>query len=238
MLSIIFEDDFILVVNKPSNLLVHHSHYARNIDEESLVQLLRSHVGAQVHTIHRLDRKTSGLLVFAKTAEATRHLQAQFESGTVKKTYLALVRGHISEAGFIDTPIKNADDGVYREALTHYIPLAHTETDIPVDPYPTARYTLLQLKPSTGRMHQLRKHMNKIAHPIIGDPKYGNRHHNHMFEAKFGHSMLYLHASHLSFVHPSSKEVLKFSGVLPEHWGDLVSLGFLHSLIENLELRI
>lgn len=213
---IVFEDDFCLIVNKPSNLLVHHSYYARNIEEDSLAEILRNQ-GITSFPVHRLDRKTSGLILFAKKKEDVSVFQALFEENKIEKKYLALLRGHLSENGIIDSPVKN-DRGNYKEAETHFTCIKQIELAIPVPPYETSRYSLVEFTPKTGRMHQLRIHANKIAHPIIGDPKYGNRHHNHMFIAKFGIDKLFLHAKSLEFIHPFTKENLKIEVDVPEFW--------------------
>jgi tRNA pseudouridine65 synthase len=200
MLPIIFEDAYYLCINKPNNLLVHHSHYARNIEEESLMEILKAN-GYNVFPIHRLDRKTSGVLMLAKSKEYVAAFQKMMEQNEVQKIYHALLRGHIIESGTIDSPVKN-ERGNYKEALTHFRCLKHFELDIPVEPYSSSRYSLVEFTPKTGRMHQLRIHANKISHPIIGDPKYGNRHHNHMFITEFQNDHLFLHAESLEFVHP------------------------------------
>ncbi|MGV3631121.1 MAG: RluA family pseudouridine synthase [Bacteroidota bacterium] len=214
-----YEDAFILVVNKPNDLLVHHSYYARNIEEDSLAEQLRQQ-GKAAYPVHRLDRKTSGLILFSKTKAHVPAFQALFESNSIQKKYAALLRGHLAEAGTIDSPVKN-DRGNYKEALTHYRCLQHIELPIPVEPYETARYSFVEFMPQTGRMHQLRIHANKISHPIIGDPKYGNRHHNHMFIEKFGISQLFLHASSLEFKHPLTGELLRITAPLPVFWNIL-----------------
>lgn len=217
---IVYEDDFCLIINKPSNLLVHHSHYARNIEEESLVEYLeKNHFKA--YPVHRLDRKTSGLILFAKEKNNVAAFQALFEQNLITKTYLALVRGHVNVEGIIDSPVKN-ERGNYKEALTHYKCIKHLELDIPVEPYPTSRYSIIEFTPKTGRMHQLRIHANKIAHPIIGDPKHGNRHHNHMFIEKFGIDKLFLHAQSLVFEHPFTKETINVAVDVPEFWKDFI----------------
>jgi len=200
MLPIIFEDAYYLCINKPNNLLVHHSHYARNIEEESLMEILKAN-GYNVFPIHRLDRKTSGVLMLAKSKEYVAAFQKMMEQNEVQKIYHALLRGHIIESGRIDSPVKN-ERGNYKEALTHFRCLKHFELDIPVEPYSSSRYSLVEFTPKTGRMHQLRIHANKISHPIIGDPKHGNRHHNHMFITEFQNDHLFLHAESLEFVHP------------------------------------
>jgi tRNA pseudouridine65 synthase len=215
---IVYEDSYCLIINKPSNLLVHHSHYARNIEEESLVEYLEKN-HCKAFPVHRLDRKTSGLILFAKEKNNVAAFQALFEQNLITKTYLSLVRGHVNDEGIIDSPVKN-ERGNYKEALTHYKCIKHLELDIPVEPYPTSRYSIIEFTPKTGRMHQLRIHANKIAHPIIGDPKHGNRHHNHMFIEKFGIDKLFLHAQSLVFEHPFTKEIINISVDVPEFWKD------------------
>jgi len=216
-MAILFEDDYCLIVNKPGNLLVHHSYYARNIEEQSLVQLLKEQGYVSVVPVHRLDRKTSGVILLAKDKEHVAKFQELFESQQIAKKYYALLRGHVAGSGEIDSPVKN-DRGNYKEAFTAYSVLKHFELAIPVEPYPTARYSLVEFIPGTGRMHQLRIHANKISHPIIGDPKYGNRHHNHMFEEKLGISNLFLHAHSLEFLHPFTGIQVSASAPLPAYW--------------------
>jgi len=216
-IELLYEDAYCLVVNKPSNLLVHHSYYARNIDEQSLLQLLRDQGHPAVFPVHRLDRKTSGLLLLAKDREYVPAFQALFDQQEIAKKYLALLRGHVVSSGEISSPVKN-DRGNYKEALTLFRTIQHLELDIPVQPYPTARYSLVEFTPKTGRMHQLRIHANKISHPIIGDPKYGNRHHNHMFAETLGLTHLFLHAHALAFTHPFTGQQLELQARLPENW--------------------
>lgn len=215
-MTIIYEDAHCLIINKPPNVLVHHSHYARNIEEDSLIELLKLNE-IVAYPVHRLDRKTSGLILFSKSKENVSLFQTLFEKCEIEKRYLALVRGHIDECGIINSPVKN-DRGNYKEAETHYSCIKHIELQIPVEPYDTARYSIVEFIPKTGRMHQLRIHANKISHPIIGDPKYGNRHHNHMFIDEFGIDNLFLHAASLQFIHPFTKEKLSFNVPAPNFW--------------------
>jgi tRNA pseudouridine65 synthase len=220
-MEIVYEDTHILLINKPSNLLVHHSYYARNIEEDSLVELL-SLQGIKAYPVHRLDRKTSGLILFAKQKEEVAVLQALFENQAIEKKYLALLRGHIAQSGVIDSPVKN-DRGNYKEAETHFRCFKHIELPIPVEPYATSRYSVVEFSPKTGRMHQLRIHSNKISHPIIGDPKYGNRHHNHMFIERFGIDNLFLHAYSLMFKHPFTGDQIDVQVDPPSFWNDFLN---------------
>lgn len=226
-IPILFQDDCIIVINKPNNTLVHPSYYARNIKDKSLVELLTEQLLMPVFPVHRLDYKTSGVLVFSKTATHAAAMQKQFEDNEIEKTYLALVRGHTPASGFVDTPVKNADTGKYREAYTAYRTLAQVVVDIPVLPYPQSRYSFIAFWPKTGRMHQLRKHANKISHPIIGDPKYGNRHHNHMFADELHFPHLFLHAAKIIFVHPENGKKMIITSPFPPFWkAAFTRLGF------------
>jgi tRNA pseudouridine65 synthase len=221
-IEIVYEDDYCIVVNKPNNLLVHHSYFSRNIEEDSLVQLLKLQGYELPIPVHRLDRKTSGLLLLAKDKEFVKPFQELFESQDISKKYVALVRGFVEGNGVIDSPVKN-DRGNYKDALTHYIGVNSLELDIPVEPYLTARYSYVEFEPKTGRMHQLRIHSNKISHPIIGDHKYGNRHHNQLFEDKFGLPNLFLHAFQLVFNHPFLEKEISIIGEKPLFWKEFES---------------
>lgn len=216
-IPILYEDEYCLIVNKPNNILVHHSHFARNIEEPSLVERLREQGFDTPIPVHRLDHKTSGVLLVAKSTEWVKQFQELFEAKTITKTYVALVRGHVIAEGVIDSPVKN-ERGNYKDAITHFRCLEQVELNIPVVPYATARYSFVEFKPETGRMHQLRIHANKISHPIIGDPKHGNRHHNHFFQERFDLGMLFLHASQLAFVHPITQEKMEVSAEKPAFW--------------------
>ena len=216
---IIYEDEFCFIVNKPNNLLVHHSYYARNIEEDSLVQLLRIKGYETPIPVHRLDRKTSGIILFSKTKENVFKFQELFESNTISKKYIALVRGHIHENKTIDTPVKN-EKGNYKEALSELIPIKNITLNIPVEPYSTSRYCYVEFYPQTGRTHQLRIHANKISHPIIGDHKHGNRHHNHMFGEFLNITNLFLHAEEINFIHPITKTQVKIIASKPLFWNE------------------
>ncbi len=218
-MTICYEDAYILVVNKANNILVHHSKMAKNEQaEQSLVQLLFEAYAVPFYPIHRLDRKTSGLVIFAKKRQYVSIFQKLFSEQLLNKIYLGLVRGHLSESGVIDTPVKGKDALVYKDALTHYKCLQRIELNKPVGPYPTSRYSLVKLQPKTGRLHQLRIHMNKISHPLIGDPKYGDRFHNRMFNNNFNTNHLFLHAYAIQFQHPYTCDFLTIESNLPKHW--------------------
>ncbi len=217
-IPVIHEDEHIVVVNKPNNFLIHHSHYARNINEPTLLELLEKQFGYPLFPVHRLDRKTSGIILLAKNKEKVAIFQDLFTNNQIKKLYYAIIRGFSKEKGEIDSPIKNDDTGIYKEALTYYESIHQVELPIPVRPYSNSRYSLIKLMPQTGRMHQLRKHMNKVSHPIVGDYKYGDRFHNRMFETEYNCDYLFLHAFSLSFTHPITTKPLVIKASFPFDW--------------------
>lgn len=228
---ILYEDDFVVAVAKPNNMLVHHSFMARNQSEEqTLVALLQEKYEHQYFPVHRLDRKTSGIVLCAKEKRFVADFQALFTSDQIQKVYHGIVRGFSPENGVIDSPVKGRDANVHKEALTHFETLANVTLPIPVQPFSESRYSLVKLLPKTGRMHQLRVHLNKINHPLIGDPKYGDRFHNRMFQAEFGMSNLFLHASSLSFQHPFLAEKISIQCPFPKDW-ETISKRFEWSLI-------
>lgn len=218
-LEIIFEDDYILCVNKPNNVLVHHAFLSRNVgDEDSLLQLIDKQLGIKVYPIHRLDRKTSGLILLAKEKEYVSKFQELFTTKQIQKTYFGVVRGFSPETKTIDSPVKGRDANVHKEALTYLKTLANVTLNIPVKPYDSSRYSLVEFLPQTGRMHQLRVHSNKISHPLIGDAKYGDKNHDTMFAENFGWENLFLHAGKLEFTHPFSSEKMILKGTFPKDW--------------------
>ncbi|NTV94728.1 MAG: pseudouridylate synthase [Thiobacillus sp.] len=208
-LEVIYRDDRLVAIDKPAGLLVHRTNLDRH-ETRFAVQLLRDRIGQPVWPVHRLDKGTSGILLFALDPEAAADLGRQFERGEVAKTYWAVVRGHPQEAGEIDHPLGRMPDeygyrgsnDVPQPAITRYRRLATVELPFCVDRYPTSRYALLELTPLTGRRHQLRRHMKHIAHPIVGDASHGKGRHNRLFQDKFGCHRLLLAAVRLAFRHP------------------------------------
>lgn len=217
-IEIIYEDEHCIVVNKTNNVLIHQSHYARNIKDPTLIDLLEQQFNQRFYPVHRLDRKTSGILLFSKQKENVSVFQELFFSDNIEKKYWGIVRGFSAPNGKIDSPVKNPDTKVYKDALTYFKTLTSIQLDIPVHPYPQSRYSLIELTPKTGRMHQLRIHLNKISHPLVGDYKYGDRFHNRMYESQFDCHNLFLHAKQLKFKHPFTKEDLVLKASLNKNW--------------------
>lgn len=175
---------------------MHRSRIARDVGVFAL-QTLRDQIGAAVYPTHRLDRKTSGVLLFAKSREAHARMQTLFRERKVSKNYLALVRGYLDIEGLIDYPLKNEDK--VQDAQTRYQCLEQYEIPIPSAGFPTSRYALVALQPLTGRFHQLRKHMAHLRHPIIGDRPHGCNKQNKLWKEQFGMTHMLLHARELAF---------------------------------------
>ena len=223
-IEILFEDEYIIIVNKPNNVLIHKSYYARNVDGPTLLDLLFKQFNTNFYPVHRLDRKTSGVLLLAKQKENVAVFQELFNTNEIKKTYLGVVRGLINESKLINSPVKNPDTKLYKDAETFCEPICTKELEIAVHPYNGSRYSLVKLTPATGRMHQLRIHLNKISHPIVGDYKYGDRFHNRMFEQEFNCHNLFLHAYSLKLMHPISNEHLIIEANLPNDWNSVFNI--------------
>ncbi len=211
-LDILYSDDWLIAINKPSRLLVHRSALDRH-DTRNAVRLLSEQTGRYVYPVHRLDKPTSGVLLFALDKDSARGLARQFEDHQVLKRYTAVVRGYCTDAGVIDHPIRDRDARLKPrlEALTEYSNLATIELMHRVDRYPTSRYSLLDVQPQSGRRHQIRLHMKHIQHPLIGDTSYGKRAHNQLFADIYKCRRLLLHASSVQFNHPHSLKPLQIS---------------------------
>ncbi|KAF0128971.1 MAG: tRNA pseudouridine65 synthase [Bacteroidetes bacterium] len=209
MLHILHSDDHLVAINKPHGLLVHKSMIAADASEFA-IQLLRDQLGRRVYPAHRLDRKTAGVLLFALDHETDSLMQQQFMRHETVKVYHAIVRGFMDEEGVIDYPLVN-EKGQSQEAVTHYRRLKTAELEIPSSGFNTSRFSLVEVRPLTGRMHQIRKHLAHVFHPIIGDRPHGCNKQNRLFLEHWNHNDMLLHAVSLEFTHPVSGEKLKIT---------------------------
>jgi tRNA pseudouridine65 synthase len=207
-------DAHVVVASKPSGLLVHRGW---DDDEDVAMSRVRDAVGQRVHPVHRLDRGTSGALLCARTREAAGALGRAFEAGHVEKRYLALVRGEPPNDGVIDHPIPKSEGGPRVPAVTRYRLVARS----PVD-----RCSLVLAIPETGRLHQVRRHLRHIGHPLVGDVNYGSGEINRRYRAVYGLRRLALHAVGLSFAHPVTGAPIEVRAAVPEDLaGPLAALG-------------
>lgn len=209
-LSILYRDDDLVIVSKPSGLLVHRGGW--DSDRVVAMTLLRDALGQRVFPAHRLDRATSGALVFALSSEAARAVQEAWEAGLVHKRYLALVRGWPQPSGLIDHAVPSEPRGPRVAATTGYTRLQTYR----VAEAPGERYSLVQAEPRTGRLHQIRRHMKHLSHPLVGDVNYGKGDINRYFRERFGLRRLALHASAISLPHPVTGERLHIEAPVPE----------------------
>ncbi|RDE52039.1 MAG: pseudouridylate synthase [Candidatus Accumulibacter meliphilus] len=216
MLPIIYQDQHLVAIHKPAGLLVHRSIIDRS-ERRFALQMLRDQLGQRVYAVHRLDKGTSGVLLFALSSAVGRALSTSFEQRQVGKNYLAVVRGHPPLAGEIDHPLRRhfdtegaraaaaavaATNSPTQDACTRYRRLATIELPHRVDRYPSSRYALIELEPLSGRRHQLRRHLKHIAHPIIGDATHGKGRHNRLFQTLFACHRLLLACTELRLAHP------------------------------------
>jgi RluA family pseudouridine synthase len=220
-LPILYQDESVLVVNKPSGLLVHRDKGRR---DPALLQMVRDQVGEWVYPAHRLDRGTSGAVLLARSAGIARVLAEEFEAGAVEKNYIALCRGHDPELRLADGPLPRDLTGDPQPALTHFRFLQSH-----------GRYGLYWVTPRTGRRHQIRMHLKQQSHPIIGDVRYGKGDHNRIFREQYNFHRLALHALSLSFRSPETKEFVRVLAPLPSEFQTLLAeLGMESALNEAI----
>lgn len=226
MLKILFEDDYYVAIHKPNGLLVHRTSIAEEQTEFAL-QILRKQIRKRVYPVHRLDRPTSGVLLFTTQKSALKDTMDQFQQKTVQKEYLAVVRGYTPPKQTIDHPIKKDSTKLHAEpkaAVTHYTTLAQIELPIPVGRYQTARYSLVKINPETGRMHQIRRHFKHINHHILRDKRYGDWRHNKMVLDRYGWHPMFLHASKLQFRHPYTEKQVIITAPITETWESMIKV--------------
>lgn len=209
-LDVIFRDEHLIVINKPSGLLVHRSAIDKH-EARFAMQMLRDQIGQHVFPVHRLDKPTSGVLIFALSPTIATLMGTIFSKHQLQKTYLAIVRGIAPEYRLLDYPLveeldkytdKKARNPEAKAAITEFFRLADVELPFQIDKYPTSRYSLVKCIPQTGRKHQIRRHLKHLSHPIIGDAKHGKGDHNRFFQQEFNAHRLLLAATELSFIHP------------------------------------
>lgn len=226
-LEILYQDEYLVAINKPTGLLVHKSPIDKN-EIYFAMKMLRDQIGKYVYPVHRLDKPTSGVLLFALDSDTARLLSEQIIAKDFTKKYIAVVRGYIEEEGLIDYALsvkndkiadkKSSDDKEAQEAQTAYKRLSTIELPHAVGRYPKSRYSLVELTPFTGRKHQLRRHMKHLSHHMLGDTKYGRGEHNKMVRREYGCHRLMLHAHSLEFTHPYTKERISLFAAVDEKW--------------------
>jgi len=211
-LPFLYCDADLVAVHKPAGLLVHRTGLDRG-ERYFALQIVRDQLGERVYPLHRLDRPTSGILLFARSPEVASLVAAQFRAGTVHKRYLALVRGWPDTNGEIDHPLvdPDADPSQLKTAQTCFRVLERFDVPLPVGRYASARYALVEVEPRQGRRHQIRRHFKHRFHPLVGDVRYGDGRHNTLFRQHFDSHRLMLAATYLALVHPLRRVPLEIS---------------------------
>ena len=222
-MEILYQDNDIVAINKPAGLLVHRSRidvYAK----EFAMQKLRDQIGKPVFLVHRLDRPTSGVLLFALNSESAKHLADQFAIRTVSKTYRAIVRGHTPDSGRWEEALLEKHDLISDDqadenklpqpAVTEFQTLSRWVVPFSAGKYKSSRYSQVAIHPLTGRKHQIRRHFNHMAHPVVGDTTHGDRRHNRLFREQFQVPRLLLIAEKIQFVHPTTQATIKLAAPL------------------------
>jgi len=227
VLTILYQDDYLVAVDKPAGLFVHRSFMDKD-EKYFALQLVRDLIGQYVYPVHRLDRPTSGVLLFALNQDVARKMGEMFTNRTLQKTYYALVRGHLLGDGLIDHALKEkldklGDKYVSRDkpaqcAQTLYQSVKTGSLPIALGRYDSVRYSLIKVLPKTGRRHQIRRHLAHLRYPIIGDINYGDNKQNPFFIEHFGFKRLMLIAKELSFIHPVTQEKLKITSPFDRQW--------------------
>lgn len=224
---LLYEDPYIVAIEKPAGFHVHPPEDSNHTISPSVncLHILRNQLGKYLYPVHRLDRATSGVLLFGLEPMATRRLSEAFQEQSIKKTYFCVVRGWTEKAGIIDRPLRSDKDPEERlNSETTYSSLAQVELPISNQKYLSSRYSLLKVHPHTGRRHQIRRHLDSISHPLIGDTQYGNGEHNRIFKEKLKISGLLLKAYSIEFNHPIHQNPMKIESRWNGRWHQIFDL--------------
>lgn len=238
-LNILYQDDQLVAIHKPAGLLVHRTSLDK-YETEFAMQKLRDQINKIIYPIHRLDKPTSGVLVFALDPETARLMNEQFKEQKIAKEYVAIVRGFFKDSVDLNYPLKEEKDRISdkkarkdalpQEAHTFFYNLASCELPVCIDKYPTSRYSLVKAHPKTGRKHQIRRHLRHLNHPIIGDVEHGSGKHNKYFFDTYQKRRMYLACTEMKFTHPVSKEIVSIKDCLDEQFQSVVDQLFRVSL--------
>jgi tRNA pseudouridine65 synthase len=227
--SVIHQDSDLLVLFKPARMYVHppESRFARqNVTGTTCLQWIKENLDLSAKPIHRLDFATEGLVIFGLNQPATKKMNEEIRNHRIKKKYHAVVRGWFkNESGEISTPLELDSTGELVDCLTKYNTLAKIELPFSVNSkFPTSRYSFLDIQLITGRWHQIRRHMNREAHPIIGDREHGDSHHNRFFRDQFAVDGLCLKAYEIEFEHPVENKIVRLEAPMTNEWQKLMTV--------------
>jgi tRNA pseudouridine65 synthase len=234
-LPVLFQNESFIAVHKPPGMHVHQPELARRRvpREMTVLWTLRRQIEKFLYPVHRLDVATEGVLIMAFRSEVAGKMQAALQAGEVTKIYHAICRGWLEDEGMIEIPLERDSNATLADAATRFRTLARVERDYVIGKrYPMARYSLVELRPLTGRWHQIRRHLARISHPIIGDREHGDSHHSRYFREKLDLRGLWLRASEISFQFEG--ESYHFSAPFSKRWEKACGqLGFLPETITS-----
>ena len=225
---ILEDNEHYWLLYKPSGWFVHPPNDARALKQFKnfiLTDWFQRHLNQKAYPIHRLDFATEGLMLWAKTSDAAGALNFLHKGNQLKKTYLAVVRGHTEDTGAIDVPLLSDLSPIPVECLTEYQTLKRIELPAKINSeHATSRYSLVEVYLKTGRWHQIRRHFNRISHPLIGDQEHGDSHHNRYFRDELRLPGLLLKSRSLNFQCPFTDENKSFHAPVTEKWQQIQSL--------------
>ena len=209
-LNILYEDDWLIAIDKPAGMLVHPGREPEP-DEHIALKSVRNYLDQYAYVVHRLDRPTSGVLVFTKDQETQSKLSILFQTWKVQKKYFAVVIGETEESAEVDLPVKRNDESEAMPSLTKYTRKALTPAGVLSD----SSFSLLDVKPHTGRFHQIRRHLSWTGFPIVGDYLYGDIDTNNFNAEKTGVKRMMLMSYSLGFPHPQTGEYILIEAEMP-----------------------
>lgn len=220
--AILHVDETLIAVDKPAGLVVHRSRMANDVPTDLMTELAERFDGP-LNPAHRLDRATSGVILIARGNAAASALGKQLMSRSVEKRYLAVCRGWPISPGEIHYDLADEEGGRKQPALTRYEVLATATVPIAISRYPSQRYSLLRVRPETGRYRQIRRHFHHVSHHLIGDTSHGRTEHNRLFQSHFGCERLLLHAARITFVHPATEQPMTIDAPLDAAFSAIVA---------------
>ncbi len=214
------EKDFV-AITKPPGFHVHQPEFPRRrvSRDVTCLPILRAQIDEYLFPVHRIDVATEGVLVFALNKESASAISRQFQAGQIKKTYFAIVRGWTEDEGTIDIPLELDSTNVPVPSVTRY--KTHQRVELPFavgKRHSSARYSLVEAWPETGRYHQIRRHFARLSHPLVGDREHGDSNHNRFFREKLGEGGLWLKAHAIEFTHPSNGTNVRIESDWSERW--------------------
>jgi len=221
-IEILYQDEYFIAINKPHGLLMHPSSIARDV-EETLQSVLETQLDRKVYLVHRLDRKTAGLVLVALDSNTARLLSELFANKTIEKTYWAICRGHLLENTIVNKALEN-ENGNLQTAETAFSPLKYAALETSTGKYPTTRLSLIECRPKTGRTHQIRRHLGNLRHYIVNDRPHGDCKVNKAFKEKLGYNHMMLHAKKIEFINPITKKPMLIEAPFFEEFNRLLKV--------------